>query len=303
MFFNLRIQISKPLNTTSEERPFLLDIFNQRAENRGRGEKPGVAREDEELARTRHGHVELAVDDRPVCVGESVLGEEAELRRTLDRESIDDVLALTALIALDRVDGDVVGRDAALRQGGADGGYLIAVRDYDADCGGSERGAFSPADSVDHVGDEGRFRVVDLVGRIWRRRLADVNEGDAVARGDAFGKRRRFGRNKRQMLVRTSGIGKRAAVEGSVGIIGYIDVHAALTVQHVCDGGVVAIAPQKPLEKRMTAVGQADAVQLGHGDGRLVGGLLHDGRKLLVVAYHDNLADGRSAAGVDCRED
>ena len=145
--------------------------------------------------------------------------------------------------------------------------------------------------------------MVDLVGRIWRRRLADVNEGDAVARGDAFGKRRRFGRNKRQMLVRTSGIGKRAAVEGSVGIIGYIDVHAALTVQHVCDGGVVAIAPQKPLEKRMTAVGQADAVQLGHGDGRLVGGLLHDGRKLLVVAYHDNLADGRSAAGVDCRED
>lgn len=181
MFFNLRIQISKPLNTTSEERFFLLDIFNQRAENCGRGEEPGVAREDEELARTGHGHVELAVDDQAVRVGEGVLGEEAELRRTLDRESIDDVLALTALIALDGVDGDVIGRDAALRQGGADGGYLIAVRDYDADSGGAERGAFAAAHSVDHIGDEGRLGVVDLVRRLGRRGLADVNEGDAVA--------------------------------------------------------------------------------------------------------------------------
>ena len=75
-------------------------------------EQHGVAYENEIKTGTGESHVQLAVDYHAVLL-KHVVGEEVELIGLLDGETINDEVALTALITLHCVDGDVVqARDA-----------------------------------------------------------------------------------------------------------------------------------------------------------------------------------------------
>ena len=90
-------------------------ILYKLSENRIERQERGIANENEAFPCTGHGYIELAVDDVAV-LHESVFGEEIELIFLLYCEAIDDVVALTALIAFHGVDGYVVKN-----------GYAIAV--------------------------------------------------------------------------------------------------------------------------------------------------------------------------------
>ena len=75
-------------------------------------EQHGVAYENEIQTGAGESHVQLAVDYHAVLL-KHVVGEEVELVGLLDCKTIDDEVALTALITLHGVDGDVVqARDA-----------------------------------------------------------------------------------------------------------------------------------------------------------------------------------------------
>ena len=67
----------------------------------------GIADEHKPQARTGHRHVQLAVNQLSVLL-KHVVGEKVKLVGLLDRKAVDDIVALTALIALDSVYRDVV---------------------------------------------------------------------------------------------------------------------------------------------------------------------------------------------------
>lgn len=92
-----------------------------------------VAREQELLASTGEGDIELSVDEVSV-LDEAVRREEVELIALLDGERIDDDVALRPLVALDGVDADVEERrDAEAFDLLADHRDLVAVGHDDAD--------------------------------------------------------------------------------------------------------------------------------------------------------------------------
>ena len=67
----------------------------------------GIADEHKTQARTGHRHVQLAVNQLSVLL-KHVVCEEIKLVGLLDRKAVDDIVALTALIAFDSVYRDVV---------------------------------------------------------------------------------------------------------------------------------------------------------------------------------------------------
>ena len=83
------------------------------------------------LARTRHGHVELAVNHLvSTFVNVFVVGKEEQLIFMLGRETIDDIVALATLVTFNGVDRDVVQlRNAQAVDSSTHGSNLIAVRE------------------------------------------------------------------------------------------------------------------------------------------------------------------------------
>ena len=87
------------------------------------------------LLGARHGNVELAVDDGAVGLLVYVAGQEVKLIVLLNGEPIDDILPLTALETLYRVDGDIVEDvDAVAVDEFSHRCRLVAVRHDDTHC-------------------------------------------------------------------------------------------------------------------------------------------------------------------------
>lgn len=73
------------------------------------GEQRGVAYEHEPLAGTRHGHIELTVDDSACAfVNVLIVGEKRQLIFLFRSEAVHDGVALAALITFHGVDSDIV---------------------------------------------------------------------------------------------------------------------------------------------------------------------------------------------------
>ncbi len=84
------------------------------------------------------------------------------------------------------------------------------------------------------------------------------------------------------------------AIEGIVGKLRNVSVHASLLRQHIHEAVVVVASArlemcEQTLKERQPAVREMDVAQLRFSHGRLLRRLLHYGRQLLVVAYEHKL--------------
>ena len=114
-----------------EEAVLLLQIHQQFVECEVLHQNVGIAHHEQLQSGTCHGYIQFAVNHHSVF-HEHVIGEEVELIVLLHSESVDYVVALTALVSLHRVDSYVVQYvDAMLVDGAAHSSNLVAVgHDY-----------------------------------------------------------------------------------------------------------------------------------------------------------------------------
>ena len=213
-------------------------------------------------------------------------------------ESVEDIVALTALEPLYRVDGDAAQRiDAAPLDVFPHFGYLVAVGyDYAHGVGGREM-VFLHFVYPQHRGGYGlRLVGVHLFRHtvLWRRH---GYESDAAC-----------GEQVVYAVVSLSLCGQHlvlvgqwhhlqlTVVKGIVGKDGDVLVHASLFGEHVHHIGIAAVALEQALEERQAAVGQADVVEQSVVHLRLLFLLLHHSGQLLVVAYEHYFAYGASSA-------
>jgi len=117
------------------------------------------------VAGSRDGHVQLAVDELAFALDGG--RQDAEQARRADDGGEDDDVALTALVALHGVDGDVLGiGDAQGLHLLADGGYLAAEGDDDAQrrggLPGNGAGLVQPVQSLYEQGHDAGFGLVYL---------------------------------------------------------------------------------------------------------------------------------------------
>ena len=271
---------------------------------RGFGQEARIAYHDEAEAGARQGYVELTVDGQAIFFEGSAC-EQPHLPRAADGEAADDVVALAALVSLYGVY-----RYAA--QGGYAGaghgvpylGYLGAEGHDYTQCGvGVE---FVAAEAVYPGGRGGRHQGLGWVGlrggrgRGGGRRGHEGRAALAQEAGYAVG-----GAGCRPAaglrLVGQGHLGKPSAVESGVGEGGNVPVHASLAGQHVDVAWVVAVGglegPQQPFEEGAAAVGQSGGAQAWLRHVRVVLGLQHDGRQLLVVADEHEAVYGGAAVG------
>ena len=109
--------------------------------------------------------------------------------------------------------------------------------------------------------------------------------------------------SRRFLLVRQRHGLQHVVIESHVGEVGNVGVHASLSVQQeaVCRV-VLAQKAQHALEERQAAVGQPNGVKLCLLHLRHLLLLLHNGRKLLLIADEHKLADGWHPVVTGCEE-
>ena len=123
-----------------------------------------IARHNHLLPGTGDGYVQLAVDDGSIF-HKTVAGKEIELPDVLDGETVDDDVALTALVSLHGIDAYLLQfRDAELLDALAHHGYLVAVRHDDAHrLLGIKPLAVEAVDAAKHIYHDFRLVGIDLV--------------------------------------------------------------------------------------------------------------------------------------------
>ena len=221
-------------------------------------------------------------------------------------EAIDDIVALTALIAFHRVDGDMMQHVRPIPVDGmADSGNLVAVGHYHAHC--SLGNKIIPVEQI-YVIHRGSYHaslhIVGLGrgGHPYRRRghkhdtVGSEHAQQSVGRLYSHGRLQLMGERYRPEHV---------LVESMIGKIGYVGVHAPLTGEHVHETFVIAPVRtelcQQPFKQRKPAVGEMNGIEQGIVHARFLGRLLHHGRQLFVVTDEDKPVDGAGAFPL-CRQ-
>ena len=82
-------------------------VFQQFFERGNGGEQVGVAEKQEVFSSARHGYVQFSINQCAILLKHGV-GEEVQLVVLLDGETVEDIVALTSLVAFHGVDSDVV---------------------------------------------------------------------------------------------------------------------------------------------------------------------------------------------------
>ena len=188
-----------------------------------------------------HCHIQLAVNHHSV-LHEHVVGEEVQLIVLLHSESVDNIVALTALISLYRVDGDVVQYgNARLVNGAAYSSNLVTVGHNDSYSLILVKPFLGLPVNLDYrCSNHFRFHLIGLHRSrsswawCWHKRHTSHTQQLCYSVGGCC-------RTVWQRLMLQRHHFKAVAVEGIVGKLGYCLVHTSLAGEHVDIARVVAL--------------------------------------------------------------
>ena len=271
------------------------DELDQLEESEIVREQFGVADHQQVLLRPRHGHVELAVDHRAIRVLEDVVRQEVQLVIFLDREAIDDVFPLGALITLHRVDRNIVqGLDAVFVDRVADGRDLVPVgNDHTHGLIDIKVFLFDIIDLHDRRGDDIRLHLIDLVRRGRRFRRPGRDKGDASGGQQIHDAIPAHAQGRQgPVLVRAGHFLEGVIIKGIIREEGDVVVHPSLLGEQVSQVLIVSVFLKQSLEQGEAAIRQQDLIQQGVLYSRDVWFLLHHRGQLLVIANQDEFPDG-----------
>ena len=248
----------------------------------------GISDEHEVQTCTSHRHVQLTVNHHSVLF-EDVVGEEVQLVRLLYGETIDDIVALAALISLHGVDGDVMeNADAVAVDGSAYGGYLVAIRHNYAHRLAFVKSVLTYIIYLHHRGGN-HFRL-HLIGlhRSSRPWLLRCHKGYAACAEHLLYAVLRMADFGGERLMMERHHFQPVAIEGVVRKLSYVAVHTSLPCEHIHVARVISVVSlevgEQSFEERQTTVGQSYAAQFVVIYVRFFRCLLHHGWQLLVVA-------------------
>ena len=242
------------------------DELDQLEESEIVREQFGVADHQQVLLRPRHSHVELAVDHRAIRILEDVVRQEVQLVIFLDREAIDDVFPLGALITLHRVDRNIVqGLDAVFVDRVADGRDLVPVgNDHTHGLIDIKVFLFDIIDLHDRRGDDIRLHLIDLVRRGRRFRRPGRDKGDASGGQQIHDAIPAHAQGRQgPVLVRAGHFLEGVIIEGIIGEEGDVVVHPSLLDEQVSQVLIVSVFLKQSLEQGETAIRQQDLIQQG----------------------------------------
>ena len=301
---HLEVSLAKAFQRGLDVSVVHADVFHQLVERQVRAQYFRVSGEEQLLAGTGNGYVQLAVDGI-VSFAEGIGGEEVQLVEVAHRKRVDNHVPLASLIAFHRIDGN------RLQLRYAEPGHFLAYHGYLVPVGhddphglmGIEFGPCEPVDAFQQYGYDAGFVRVGLVrtGGVVGSLRGDEDHAplqhqlvEVVFRLDGAVRKRFF-------LVRKGhGFQPLLRVKGVVGELGDGRVHAPLLAEHAPE--LRRALPVQAFEKRVAAIRQPDSEQerVGHPGFCLV--LLGYGGQLFVIAYQYELVN-RVSRCVLCRED